>query len=89
MSQPETLLWRAVVLQQFIDAVAVARKKRQRHDQHIARTWLLADSDGFRMVCDAASLPARDVRAEAQRLARAGWPYTKFNLSNGPKGLFA
>lgn len=94
MSQPEITLWRAVILQQFIDATSRPRthktnNRRQIHHQVIARTWLLRNSDGFRIICELADIPPIKVRRLACDLAADGWPYTKFNISNGPNGAFA
>ena len=89
MSSPEVTLWRAVILQQFVDAVAEPRTRSEAHIKRIAQQWLLGNSETMRIVCDLAGIPLPMVRMKALELAEAGWPYTKFNLSNGPKGVFA
>ena len=94
MSSPEIALWRAVVLQQFIDACGPARRsdpRRQRYegyDRYESRKWLLGNSGNFQAVCEAAELPPHRVRQEAERCAALGWPARKFNYTE-PKGVFA
>lgn len=89
MSQPEVTLWRAVILQQFIDAVMHAPSRYKQHDKAMAQQWLLNNSDGFKLVCDCADVSPVKVRVMARDLAGAGWPLRKFNLADPKVGVFA
>ena len=77
LSNGETALWRAVVLQAFQDATlglhgASARGKpprlsaERRVHAGAARTWLLRNSADFRQVCNLAGLEPEAVRRAAQ-----------------------
>ena len=91
MYQPEVALWRAVIWQQFLDAVAkdtlYSRRTRSRLETDDARAWLLTDLRTFPAVCRAAAVSARKVRAEAVRQARLGWPARQ--VLADLKGVFA
>jgi hypothetical protein len=90
--QPEVTLWRAVILQQFLDAVMHAPTRYKQHDQRMARQWLLNNSEGFRLVCEGAEVSPPQVLAMARGMAAAGWPHRKFNvtdnLANLNEGVF-
>lgn len=87
---PERALWLAVILQQFIDAMTQttvhSRLTRSRLETADARKWLTGNSAGFRLVCEAAGVPASRVYSEARRQAGLGWPFRKLNLSSEPMG---
>lgn len=71
---PETYLWRTVVVQAFIDALEKRCTRDGTHkDRHEARRWLLHGGRDFTDVCHAAGLDPDAVRQEAQRRADAGW----------------
>ena len=78
MYQPEVTLWRAVIFQAFLDAVAkdtlYSRRTRTRMETESARKFLLGETPMLAIACKLANLSRRKVLAEAQRRADAGWP---------------
>jgi hypothetical protein len=80
---PERRLWRAVLSQAILDAVAEVTVKdpkaraEQLRDRDEARTWLLKSSAHLEWVCDAAGLDVVLVHKQARTLEYRGWQISK------------
>jgi len=70
----EITLWRAVLMQAFIDASAPAHSTADRLAKGDARKFLLNPSPGLSAICDVAEVDARSINREARRRSAAGWP---------------
>ena len=95
MSNPEVTLWRAVILQAFIDASARSgpgpgERTLVRLERARAREWLLTDSPGLRAICAVADVSPHIVIREARDRALRGWPLKRTAIGKHvPEGVFA
>lgn len=55
-------LWKAVLLQQVMDAKSRSGKAEKRHYRHAAEHWLFDDKRDFNMVCELAGLDPASTR---------------------------
>lgn len=65
---PEQRLWRAVILQAFLDLASNATSRDIVEGKHWAKLWLFSSSRDLFMVCDFADIHPHAIRKSADKI---------------------
>ena len=71
-SKAERALWRAVILQAFVDCLTKSKRAEDKLARYSARSWLLDMCQYFKMVCYIAGYNPYTIRRQAKRFIKNG-----------------